>query len=269
MRFTRNHFYSLAFVGAISILLSNAGGVPQAVTLAPGESGRTCNECHTSAGNFVPQIALEVFDANGQLVTSYIPGNQYDIKVKVSGTNNPKAYGFQMTSLADNGNTDMGVWSSLGQRVKQITLIGRKYLVQSSPKVDGVFSTKWTAPAEDKGNISFYFAGLAVNLNGSNAGDNHVTGKLTLASGGGTSSTQNLTENATFLYPNPAKDVLTLTSDKNIHNLTFYNTSGQKVAQIRNESGRIDVSALPQGVYFVNSMSEDGNIVSTQRIIKL
>lgn len=268
MRFSRNHFYTLAFVVAISILLSNAGGVPQAVTLAPGESGRNCNECHTSVGNFIPQIALEVFDANGQLVTSYMPGNQYDINVKVSGTNNPKAYGFQMTSLADNGNADMGAWSNFGQRVKQITLIGRKYLVQSSPKVDGVFSTKWTAPAEDKGNISFYFAGLAVNLNGSNSGDNHVTGKLTLASGG-TSSTQNIAGNSTFLYPNPTNDLLLISSDIKIHTLTFYNLSGQKVAQIRNENGRIDISKLHQGMYIVNSLSEEGNVLRSQRILKL
>ena len=268
MRFSRNHFYTLAFLVAITILLSNAGGVPQAVTLAPGESGVSCNTCHNTPGNFVPQIGLEVKDALGQVVTSYIPGAQYDLKVVVSGTNSPKAYGFQMTSLADNGNTDMGVWSNLGQRVKQITLIGSKYLEQSSPRVDGIVKTKWTAPSQDKGNISFYFAGLAVNLSGNDSGDNHVTGKLTL-SPSQTSSTQNLNTNQSFLYPNPTKDILTITSDKNIHNLVFYNISGQKVAQIRNENGRVDISKLQQGVYIVNSMSEEGSILGSQRILKL
>jgi len=268
MSFSRNHFYTIAFVGAITFLLSNSGGVPQAVTLAPGESGRTCNQCHSSVGSFIPQIALEVLDADSQVVTSYIPGTQYDISVKVSGTNDPKAYGFQMTSIADVDNADMGVWSNLGERVRQITLIGKKYLVQSSPKVDGVFTTKWTAPEEDKGNISFYFAGLAVNLNGSTSGDNHVTGKLTL-SPAGISSTQNMAINSTFLYPNPAKDILTISSDLKIDLLYFYNTSGQNILKVNNQNGSIDISTLPNGVYFVKSIGLDGSILSSQRIIKL
>ena len=268
MKLSRNHFYTIAFVGAIAVLMSNAGGVPQAVTLAPGESGITCNGCHNPSGSFVPQIGLEVLDAAGQAVTSYIPGAVYDVKVAVSGTNSPKAFGFQMTSLADNGNADMGVWSSLGQRVRQVTLIGRKYLVQSSPKVDGIFTTKWTAPTEDKGNISFYFAGLAVNLSGNTSGDNHVTGKVTL-SPAQTSSTQNPTVNQSFLYPNPTKDYLTISSDQDIKTLTFYNISGQKVSSLINQNGRIDISSLSQGVYFVNAMSAEGNVLSSQRILKL
>ncbi len=268
MRFSRNHFYIVAFVGAITILLSNAGGVPQAVTLAPGESGRTCNECHTSAGSFVPQISVEVMNADSQVVTSYIPGIQYNISVKVSGTNNPKAYGFQMTSIADNANVDMGLWSNLGQRVKQITLIGKKYLVQSSPKVDGVFTTKWTAPSEDKGNISFYFAGLAVNLNGSNSGDNHVNGKLTLLPSG-TSSTENVELHTRFLYSNPVSDILKVSSDFKINQLHFYNTSGQNILNSTNQNGLIDVSTLSQGVYIVKSFDMKGKLVGSQKILKL
>jgi len=267
MKFSRNHFYTIAFVGAIAVFMSNAGGVPQAVTLAPGESGITCNGCHNPSGSFVPQIGLEVKDALGQVVTSYIPGAQYDVKVSVSGTNSPKAFGFQMTSLADNGNADMGVWSSLGQRVRQVTLIGRKYLVQSSPKVDGIFTTKWTAPTEDKGNISFYFAGLAVNLSGNTSGDNHVTGKVTLSSAQ-TSSTQNPTVNQSLLYPNPTKDYLTISSDQDIKTLSFYNISGKKVAAMDNLNSRIDISSFPQGVYFVNAMSAEGDVLSSQRILK-
>lgn len=266
MRFSRNHFYIVVFVGAIGLLLSNAGGVPQAVTLAPGESGRTCNECHTPVGNFVPQIALEVMDSDSQIVTSYIPGTQYNVSIKVSGTNNPKAYGFQMTSIADAGNADMGLWSNLGQRVKQITLIGKKYLVQSSPKVDGVFTARWTAPSEDKGNISFYFAGLAANLNGSSSGDNHVTGKLTLT--GGTSTTENIGLNEIFLYPNPVKDMLHISSDQNIKELSFYNTSGKNALQIKNENGKVDISSLPQGLYFVQSIGADGKTIGVQKLFK-
>ena len=93
-------------------LMSNASGVPQAVTKAPGEANHnSCATCHDVKGNFEPSIALDVMKSDSTLVNTYNPGETYIVRIKVSATNNPKAYGFQMSSLDSLTNSDMGVWS--------------------------------------------------------------------------------------------------------------------------------------------------------------
>ena len=69
-------------------------------------------------------------------------------------------------------------------------------------------------------------------------------------------------------YPNPVKEVLTLTSTQNISSVVVYNLLGQKVSDnsINATSAKIDMSALSNGSYIVKVTSE--NQTKTIKIIK-
>jgi len=69
-------------------------------------------------------------------------------------------------------------------------------------------------------------------------------------------------------YPNPVKDVLNISSDKAVENVSVYNMAGQSVlnsAKVTN--GQIDVSALPAGVYVFRATLQGGQ-VETFKIVK-
>jgi hypothetical protein len=263
-------FY-LFFLGAGWFLLSNASGVPQAVTKAPGEANHnSCASCHTTAGNFNTSIQLEVLNPDSMVVANYIPGQTYILRLKVSGTNNPKAYGFQMACLDSLTNSDFGVWSVLGEKVKQQNLNvsgkARKYLVQSAPKANGVFTANWKAPASDVGKIKFYFTGLAINQNGNANGDNNKFGSLTLP-GPVSSLDASNTFSKGALFPNPMNDVVSVQGSQ-VASLRFITLSGQQTDIQCQFENRFDVSNLHPGAYFIQARSVDGSIMWTTRALK-
>lgn len=254
-------------------LMSNANGVPQAVTKAPGEANHnSCATCHDVKGNFEPSIALDVMKSDSTLVNFYNPGETYIVRVRVSATNNPKAYGFQMSSLDSLTNSDMGVWSGFGEKVKQQTLVIqqklRKYIVQSSPKTNGIFTANWKAPATDVGKVKFYFTGLAINQNGNTNGDNNIFGQLTLNSP--STSSYNDPENANDidLYPNPAQDFITI-SDESVSSVTMIGLSGSFAYNIHGVNKTLDISNLANGLYVAILKDTKGNILLVRKFIKL
>ena len=169
------------FIGVgILTLNANRTGVPQAVTGAPGESGFSCNACH-NGGNFNTNIGLKIMETDSNVVSQYTPGEEYILEIDVNGQNNPKSFGFQLVAL-DSMQNDMSQWKLTGDQVRQINLLNRRYLVQSSAKASGKFYVNWTAPSDYNGHVEFYYSGLAVNLNGNTSGDSHATGKRSFPS---------------------------------------------------------------------------------------
>jgi hypothetical protein len=69
-------------------------------------------------------------------------------------------------------------------------------------------------------------------------------------------------------YPNPVKDLLHLTYDKNIQDVEIYNILGQKVLAktLNASSAEINLSQLPSGNYLVKVKSDD--VVQTLKVIK-
>ena len=63
---------------------------------------------------------------------------------------------------------------------------------------------------------------------------------------------------ATF-HPNPTSGTITL-SGENLHRAEVVNVLGQQVLSVQGEGNelRIDMAALPAGVYFVNVTDEEG-----------
>ena len=80
---------------------------------------------------------------------------------------------------------------------------------------------------------------------------------------GQTSLTEGLdeTEATAFVavYPNPAKDIVTITG-KDLKQAEVFNTLGQGVVKVQGQSEtlQIDIANLPAGVYFVNITDEEG-----------
>jgi hypothetical protein len=260
-----------AFYCGILLLIANAGGVPQAVTKAPGEANHnSCATCHTPAGNFNPMITLDVLKSDSTKVTRYTPGETYIMRLTVKGSNAPKAYGFQMVSLDSLNNNDQGIWSQLGDRVRQqnLTVQGkaRKYLVQSGAKTNGVFTANWKAPSTNIGKVKFYFTGLAINSNGNTSGDSNVFGQITL-NPEGTSSIDQSTTFSSNVYPNPTVDILNIETS----NADFIKVSaltGQQYLLPLHDK-KVSLSMLPSGVYIVQPMHKDTYSGQAVKIVKL
>ena len=77
-------------------------------------------------------------------------------------------------------------------------------------------------------------------------------------------------ENIAFIYPNPAKNKITISSSALTSNtqLSIFNVSGEKVIerQLTDTETQIDISALPRGVYFVRLQNE--KMVEVGKMVK-
>jgi hypothetical protein len=193
------------------------------------------------------------------------------VKVQVSGTNNPRAYGFQMSCQDSLTTNDLGVWSEFGERVKQqnLTILGkqRKYIVQSAAKIDGIFTAKWKAPNTNVGKVKFYFAGLAVNLNGSTSGDNNVFGQLTLQPSL-TSSTDENTQKQNIVYPNPSSGWIQIENDQ-VSFVQIVSLTGQSVVLTPDTNGAVNIQSLPNGVHIIHLFDQNGRKLKSDKIVKI
>ena len=87
-----------------------------------------------------------------------------------------------------------------------------------------------------------------------------------------TKPTLNLNEvdELVFIYPNPSKGVITFNINSNEFNITdviIFDISGKMILNKKNKSNRVDLSHLPNGVYFLQ-LTTSNNILLTKKIIK-
>ena len=71
------------------------------------------------------------------------------------------------------------------------------------------------------------------------------------------------------IYPNPAKDELTISTEANVEEIAIYDIYGRTVSQQVNMTTRqqaVDVANLETGIYFINIKTDKGNIV--RRFVK-
>jgi hypothetical protein len=73
------------------------------------------------------------------------------------------------------------------------------------------------------------------------------------------------TNNTISLYPNPAKEVLNISSSNNITKIEVYDMQGRNVVS-NNNSTNVNIAAIGKGAYIVKVVQENGNIVSKQFI---
>jgi len=86
----------------------------------------------------------------------------------------------------------------------------------------------------------------------------------------GTESVLNITdfsENSFNVYPNPVSETLFISSENNtVEKLNVYSINGQLILSVKSNTTQLNVSALSNGLYFVEGISENG--VAIQKFIK-
>jgi hypothetical protein len=73
------------------------------------------------------------------------------------------------------------------------------------------------------------------------------------------------TNNSISLYPNPAKEVLNISSSSQIANIEVYDLLGKKVAS-NNNASVVNVATLGKGAYIVKVVQENGSVIAKQFI---
>jgi len=66
-----------------------------------------------------------------------------------------------------------------------------------------------------------------------------------------------------YVFPNPAHDILTLQTKKDVYTMKIYDTKGQPVLERKGKSAReqIDVSMIQNGMYFLNLQTTEGVLI--------
>lgn len=160
-------------------VLAFSGGPPDARTGAPGET--TCTQCHTTFPLNSGTGALTLLGAPD----TYTPGNTYRLIVRLEDPSASR-WGFELTAL-DASNSAAGDLANAGTSTQTSTAPnGREYAKHTSSGT--AFGTTgahqwefdWTAPVEDTGAVTFWFAGNAANGNSASSGDRIYNSNFTL-----------------------------------------------------------------------------------------
>ncbi len=71
------------------------------------------------------------------------------------------------------------------------------------------------------------------------------------------------------MFPNPTHDYFIITTDSKVGRAIIYNASGVKMNDLSNPLGRkIDISKLPNGIYFMGLLTKDSEYLGTAKFIK-
>ncbi|MCB9042668.1 MAG: T9SS type A sorting domain-containing protein [Chitinophagales bacterium] len=144
-----------------------------------GQSGSTCGNggCHTPGtvgmGAFGTDLTVTLMDLSNNVVSSYVPGNTYN--VTVSNSASFVDYGFAMSTSSSNDSFISGAGTSTangpdGQEIHH-----------GSVNTSGTWSFQWQAPASGEGDINFYIGAIGGNgANGEN-GETWYQGSFTVS----------------------------------------------------------------------------------------
>jgi hypothetical protein len=256
----KNYFIvsGLIVAGAV-VLMGSSSGRTDDRTGAPSSDGN-CGSCH-SGGAQGTSVNIGVTEKGMMTpVTSYKAGKTYTVAVGVLGVSTVK--GFQSTVLdATNKKTGTTANPSAGSRI--ISANSRDIVVQNSPSALGAWTYEWTAPASPTGDVTIYASGVAANGLSGDAGDQANIKKmvLTLDASTGTHSNPYIALSA---YPNPCKDILTLS--KAVDQLTISGINGAVYpAEISGSS--LNTRKLPQGIYYLKwSKGNENGMIKFQKI---
>ena len=247
-----NLIISCFCITIISIaLMSSSNGVAaeqnQDRTGAPG-SAESCILCHIAGSTLNASNSISVFNINGEEITAYIPGDAYEVNFVVS-ENDAAGFGFQATSILSDG-SNAGEFSNPGDAVQLEAVEGRHIVEHSTPSTTGIFTATWTAPDAGSGDVGFFMAGIAANLQDQNHGDSHDETALALTE---------VTNTGQEEYEIMAQPLLTsygvTLSPKVDGILSIYGISGRqtfKVEVYSNETINVESSQLNSGIQIIN-----------------
>ncbi|MBK8700472.1 MAG: T9SS type A sorting domain-containing protein [Saprospiraceae bacterium] len=242
--------FGLFIILPLIVMLANKGGRNQATTGAPFQnSSPACASCH-SGGNYQPVISFFLKDSLGNIVPGYTPGATYNLEMRISSSSgSPKAYGFQAV-MVNNANAQSGTFTSLGEKVRKLTLQNRTYLTQLSPLTSGVFTAKWLAPSQAEP-ATLFIAGLAVNENNNTNGD-----KGTFTSFAVNPLLVSNTEISTEKAVRVRLENCQLFFSEEADQLLCYDLQGKLM--LKGKGSQLDVSSLSPGTYVIQGKNRHG-----------
>ena len=238
-------------------------------TGAPGEV-TTCRSCH--GAGFGTTVSIAIKDAQGNPITSYVPGSIYDAEFTVNA-NGASGYGFQMVSL-NSSNAPVNGFSTPTTNTRLVTLgNGRQYAEHAGRSSTNTFSTQWTAPSSGTGTVTFYGGGAAVNNNGGTGGDGGNTTILSLTENTSVGIAEPTLRDELLVYPNPTRNVIKLENTaESVKNsvVEVYNMKGQLVVLenmtlLQNNAELLNVTGLNNGFYILRVA--EGNKTLEQKIM--
>ena len=231
-------------------LMSSSNGVAEAQnqdrTGAPGSS-ESCVLCH-SPGTINASTSISVFNTNGEEITAYIPGENYEVNFVVSG-NGAAGFGFQATSILTDG-SNAGEFSNPGSSVQLEAVGGRHIVEHSTPSTTGIFTATWNAPDVGSGDVGFFMAGIAANLQNQNWGDGHDETALALTE----SSSIGIEENATMDQPITTSNGVIL-NPKVDGTIAIFDISGRQNFTrevFSNETINVETSQMSRGLQIIH-----------------
>ncbi len=283
-----NFTYTIFCLAFMAVLFSsNSGGRAGAAnagnTGAPGDADPTCVTCHGSSAAIQVTLSIDLLDGSGNSIDTigYVGGETYDALVTINvESGSPAGFGFQMLGLNASNGEDGPVaseWSEPADNVQVINVssTGRTYAEHKGISTSNEFRVKWTAPAANAGDVTFYACGNGVNDNGSTGGDNAACGTFTISEKLNTNTTRPIESLDLVIAPNPVQDVLhirTISPNSGDYNLTITDLLGRTIYQevFDLPQGKSDyplpVSHLETGIYSLH-LSGNGKML-TRQIVK-
>lgn len=252
--FAMRHYYlPLLLLGSLTagtLFLGNSGGAAQVQkadrTGSPAGFG-TCQNCHDNNA-FGPSLDLKLL-AQGQPVTSYVPGESYTLRVIVKANQNASTFGFQAVALLPGSNAQAGSFKDAPSGVAVRTLNNRQYPEHSFPSLKDTFQLTWVAPAAGTGNVRIYSSGIAANGNGNDGGDGAAAANILLTEQAPSST------DGTAAAPAPEFRLqdgqLSLADMQGPGVLSLYDLQGRLLASARIDAGsavRMPLPAFRQGI---------------------
>lgn len=171
---------NLFLIGSIAMIL----GTAFSILSENGKAGYTgslgellCDDCHNTFGNAnVGPGSIYVTSTMNNW--QYVPGQTYVVHVIVKQTGRPLfGVGFEALTSTNANAGSLVITNSAKTQIKTKTISGitRNNVVHQMngglQTDSSVFTFNWVAPGTNIGNITFYFAGIAANNDGSENND--------------------------------------------------------------------------------------------------
>jgi len=245
-------------------------------TGAPGSSGTCMVYCHNGSTVFTnPQISVEMKNASGTVVTSYIPGATYTFEFTVSSNGSPSGYGMQAVMLdsSDNNAGDMLAVSTSNTQLITIPN-GREFVEHQGTSSTGFFSATWQAPTVGTGDITLHGIGLAVDGSGDVSGD-QASPTIQISMTESTVNSLNTIEKGFVSYeiypiPNDGNFFIENKGSEGSINLRVFDLTGitlysKNIHLNSNQNQELNLDNLVNGIYLIE-LDRDG-VKETQKFI--
>ena len=253
-----------------SYVYTNSFQPPTGRTGAPGEQTCAAAGCHNTGVN-TGSGSLDISFSGGGVFEA---GVTYDVSVVVNDSGSK--FGFEMVALNGSGES-VGTFDTNGSNNIAIrTVGGKEYIHHRSAPSSNTFNFKWTAPADEVGEVTFYAAGNAADGNGFASQDKIYTNQFsTMFTNIPTYNPEELSLN---LFPNPTENTnyfnleYQLTQNE-LMTISAYDATGRLVkvlfegvenAGVQQHRFSLEENELKPGLYFITLQSE--TFVSSTRL---